>query len=202
MLNLIEVTILYQLLAGISPLIFLFYQKREGLNILFTHLFCSFLCTLMIFITHFYRLENLIFFNSYIFSASVLLPLMYYKSVEKKFIKHLILIVFIINLTLLISELIKTDFLVISLVSENILEITLCLFFYFDFLLSNELSSSKKLFFWINTSFFIYNCFSFLFNLYITEIMHSHLWFIHNIVEGSSKLFITLSIWKFSRENN
>ena len=202
MLNLIEVTILYQLLAGISPLIFLFYQKREGLNILFTHLFCSFLCTLMIFITHFYRVENLIYLNSYIFAASVLLPLIYYKSVEKKFIKSLVLIVFIINLTLLISELIKTDFLVISLVSENILEITLCLLFYFDFLLSNELSSSKKLFFWINTSFFIYNCFSFLFNLYITEIMDSHLWFIHNIVEGSSKLFITLSIWKFSKKNN
>jgi hypothetical protein len=34
MLNLIEVTILYQLLAGISPLIFLFYQKRKDLNIL------------------------------------------------------------------------------------------------------------------------------------------------------------------------
>lgn len=168
--------------------------------ILFIHLFFSFLSTLLIFITYLYKLENLVIFNSYILLASFLLPILYFKIVKNQIIKYSVLIFSIINLTIILIELTKTSFLEISLISENLLEILLCFLFYFDYLLTKKQTNAQKTFLWINTAFFIYNFFSFLFNLFIVELMTSNFWYFHNFIEGSSKLLITISLWKQSRK--
>jgi hypothetical protein len=67
--------------------------------------------------------------------------------------------------------------------------------YFFDFVIDNSKKKSEILIL-VNTALFIYYSFSFLFNIYIDELMKNNLWFIHNFIEGSSKLLIAYAFWK------
>jgi hypothetical protein len=198
-INIDQYSILFQLVAGFTPLVFVFSRKNKILNFLIIHLGISFICSLLIFITRINHVYNLHIFNFYILSSSLFLPIFYFKLIQNRLLKFILIIVFLGNLSIVINELFHSEYLVNAVVSENITEIILCLFFLLDLLLSNKKPENQLSLLLINSSIFFYNCFSFLFNFYISEIMVSNLWFIHNFIEASSKLIIAYAFWKLPK---
>jgi hypothetical protein len=106
-------------------------------------------------------------------------------------------------LVILFFELSQTSFIEYSLVYRTIGFILFSVIFFIDYLNSESqrnLQSFPNLI--VNSSIFIYNSFSFLFFLYITILMGNDLWYIHNIIEGISKLIIAYAFWKLPKKEN
>lgn len=184
------------------PLVFLLILKRT-LNIEFIlYLSISIVSTLILTITYKLNLYNLVVFNLYVLISLFLLATFYLRILKNKKSVLLIILTSIICLFSLIWELTKTEYIELSLQFEN-----LCFIFwsiiYFNFYLKNKATHyHEKSFVLINASIFIYNCSSFVLIYFIEYLMKNNLWFIHNFIEGSSKLLIAYAIWKLPKTSH
>lgn len=187
-------------MAGSLPLIILF-KKRIKFNIEFiVFLTSSISATLIFSITSHYKVNDLIIFNSYQVFSIICLTIFYSKIISFNILKKIIIVLGIICLFVLIYELSETSYIEYSLTFENICFFLFSIFFLIDYLIKEGQNTDlSKCYLLVNTSIFIYNAFSYLLFFYINELMQKDLWFVHNILEGLSKLLIAYAFWKLPR---
>lgn len=184
---------LFQIAAGALPLIFFASRKIDlSLKVL---LIASFVSSILLFITGRFHINNLLIFNAYHVFSILSLSSLYYNITKNKLLKRIDFLLALITSFILIFELTTTDFLEYSIVIEKICFVTFAIVYFLDFFIDNSKKKSEILIL-VNTALFIYYSFSFLFNIYIDDLMKNNLWFIHNFIEGSSKLLIAYAFWK------
>jgi hypothetical protein len=184
---------LFQIAAGALPLIFFASRKIHlSLKVL---LISSFVSSILLFITGRFHINNLLIFNTYQVFSILSLSSLYFNITQNKLLKRIDFLLALITSFVLIFELTTTDFLEYSIVIEKICFVMFAIVYFFDFVIDNSKKKSEILIL-VNTALFIYYSFSFLFNIYIDELMKNNLWFIHNFIEGSSKLLIAYAFWK------
>jgi hypothetical protein len=192
-------SIIFQLVAGIMPLV-LIYKKKYTKNKEFTiFLASSAITTLILFVTGLLKMNNLIVFNLYQAIAISSLSFYYFKITTRKNLKYFSLILGILCFSAFLLELSKTSFIEKTLVYKNICFILLTIVFFIDYLGLEKYKDESKTYLIISSSIFLYNSFNYLLVFNITELMKQDLWFVHNILEGLSKLLIAYAFWKLPR---
>jgi hypothetical protein len=179
----------------------LFFQKKK-FNIEFlVYLGSSVITTFLFFILFKQKVNNLLIFNGYQIFSITCLSIFYCNICNKSLTKNLILSIGSLCLVILFFELSQTSFIEYSLVYRTIGFILFSVIFFIDYLNSESQRNPQSFSYLIvNASIFIYNSFSFLFFLYITILMGNDLWYIHNIIEGISKLIIAYAFWKLPNQ--
>lgn len=186
-------------MAGIMPLV-LIYKKKYTKNIEFTiFLASSAITTLILFVTGLLKINNLIVFNLYQAIAISSLSFYYFRITTRKNLKYFSLILGILCFSAFLLELSKTSFIEKTLVYKNICFILFTIIFFIDYLGLEKYKVESKTYLIISSSIFIYNSFNYLLVFNITELMKQDLWFVHNILEGLSKLLIAYAFWKLPR---
>jgi hypothetical protein len=181
--------------AGIMPLIFLKGRKIQVELISF--LILSFLVSSILYVTGLYKINNLLIYNLFVIGSVIFLSIYYFNTLFNRFFKYLVVISSGLCCLLFFMELSKTDDIVITVKVENILFICWSFLFYIDFLKNDKHSiKSNKSLIIVNSSIFIYNFSSFILIYYISIFMKENIWFVHNFIEGSSKLLIAYAFWK------
>ena len=195
-----QISLFYQLVAGILPLIVVLFLRKKINTILLIYLSSSVIATILLTITIKLNLYNLHIFNTYVAVAIICLFIFYLKILNNLLSKILIFLSFIIWLYTFVWELSKTDDLQISVYSENFVFILWSLLFYINFLLNSKFhSKDTRYLIHFNSAIFLYNCSCFILFYFMNYIMKNNLWFIHNFIEGSSKLLIAYSFWKLPK---
>lgn len=202
-MTLIHYSLFFQLVTGILPLIVLFNGKKKFNKGLIVFLSASVITTCILTITSILKLNNLVFFNLYQVISIVSLTFFYYESIFNKTLKYFIALFGLMSFSVLIFEISKTIFLDYSLVSRKISLVAFSIFLFFDYLISDYSNhKNSKSILLINTSLFVYNSSSFLFFIYISALMINNLWYIHNFIEGLSKLLIAYAFWKLPKTSS
>ncbi len=197
--RLFNFSLIFQMAAEFLPLVFLFFLKKQINKSLKIFLISSFISSFLLYLTGVFQINNLIIFNAYQGITICTLSIFYFSILKSHLFKIIIVIIFSICFFTLIWELTKTSYLVSTLVVESFCYIIFALLFYIDYINSSKVNNQAKSYILINTSIFIYNCFSVLNNLEIEKLMITNYWFIHNLIDGLLKLLIAIAIWKMPK---
>lgn len=189
-------SMIFQLVAGILPLVFVIvFNSKIPLSLIVFWL-ASFLSTLTILITCKIGINNLIIFNTFQGFSICCLSTFYYKIIKSSNFRYLVLTLSFISLIIYVTELTISNNLLYTLISENLCFISFSLLFYIDYFKWEINERNNQSFLLINTVIFVYNSFRLIPNLEIDLLILNQYWIIHNIVEGLSKLIIAFAIWK------
>lgn len=184
-------------MTGLIPLVFIFKRK---VNIeLIIYLSLSIVASAIIFYTSRFRINNHWVFNSYIFISYWMLFIFYLKLVKGKFQSQILKLSSIIFAIIFSWELSKTSNLTSSLVAWNLSFLIWSILYFLTVTLNQETDKRSLTYNYFNLSIFIYNCSCLLLFYYIDFIMVNKLWYIHNFIEGSSKLLIAYAFWKLPK---
>lgn len=185
-------------MAGVLPLVF-FFQKRKRFNVEFIiFLIVSFIATLIIFITSILKITNAIIFDGFQISSIFLLSIFYFRNIEFKFFSIIVICFGVIEFVFYMFELIILGYPEKSLIIENVGTIC-CSILLFISLLKNKYSPKNWTISIINYSIFMYKVTSFLLFYYCMILMVKDIWYVHNFIEGSSKLLIAYALWKLPK---
>ena len=192
------ISLYFQLLAGLLPIIF--YLNKLGkenleLLILFSS---SFIATLSILFTYQFKINNHYIFNAYVIIEFCCISVFYSKLFKLKYDK-LIKLLIIPFLFLFFFEIYQNDVIILGSNLASIIYIIYSIDFFIKHLNISSQSHEYKFTQAINTSLLIYNCSSFFLIFYIMKLMNSNLWYVHNFIEGSSKLLIAYALWKLPK---
>lgn len=189
-----------QIITGLIPIgVLLFQRKKFNLEIICLLIF-SVLST--IFLIVFERLfhNNHAVFKTYVISELICLTIYFYRIISNSYIRKLILGLAIILGGVFIWEMNRTSYLEVSLLTQITYNITLCVLFFIASLQSYTIPSSMhKTQEKFVLTIFLYSSFSLIFFSFLDELMITGVWFIHNIVESLSKLFIAYAFWKLPK---
>ena len=183
-------------MAGLLPLAVLFFGRRKFCSEFILFLTASVFSTFLILITNYFKIQNALVFDGFQISSIILLSLFYSRNLESKMLTNIVIFLGFFCLLFYLFELISLGYPKKSLVIENICFIVCPILFYIDSIDSNQKSSTLIL---INTAILVYKSFSFLFFFFLVTMMVNNLWFIHNFIEGSSKLLIAYALWKLPK---
>lgn len=198
-----QISLLYQLVAGILPLIVVFFYRKKIKSILLIYLSSSVIATILLTITIKLNIYNLHIFNTYVAVAIICLFIFYLKTLNNLWSKILIFISFLIWFFTFVWELLKTDDLQISVYLENFVFILWSILFYINYLINDKsYIKDNRYLIHFNSAIFLYNCSCFILFYFMNYIMKNNLWFIHNFIEGSSKLLIAYSFWKLPKTSH
>lgn len=195
-----DLTFFIQIISGFLPLVvLLFHRKKFNVEIVIL-LTLSVLATVLLLVFALLFHNNHAVFNSYVISEHVCLTVYFYRIIRDKYLRKLILGMAVILGGIFIWEMNKSSLLDVSLLMQIAYNIILCVLFFIASLQSNSIPSSmyKTQEKYVLT-LFLYSSFSLIFFFYINELMLSRAWFIHNIVESLSKLFIAYAFWKLPK---
>jgi hypothetical protein len=198
--NLHHLTFLFQIFSGFVPLgVLLFHRKKFNLEIIVL-LSASVLATILLLVVCMFYDNNHAVFNSYALCEFVCLTIYFLREIDHKYFRKLILGMAIILGAVFTWEMNRTSSLKISLVSEVAYTIILCVL-YFIANLDEGAKKSPMYKTQINytLAIFLYSSFSIIFFFFIDEMMKSGAWFMHNIFESLSKLFIAYAFWKLPK---
>jgi hypothetical protein len=197
--NLIIITsLIFQLAAGSLPLAVLFVGKRK-LNLEFLlFLSISFSLTLAIIITKISGFSNAIIFDSWLVCSIILLTIFYSRVIVFKPFTIAVIIIGGISLSTTFWELMVFGYPNKALIIENISFILIPILMYISFLRYQNHSKGNSLIL-INTSIFVYKTTTFLLFYFLVTLMKNNAWYIHNFIEGSSKLLIAYALWKLPK---
>lgn len=185
-------------MAGVLPLVF-FFQKRKRFNVEFIiFLIVSFIATLIIFITSILKITNAIIFDGFQISSIFLLSIFYFRNIEFKLFSIIVICFGVIEFVFYMFELIILGYPEKSLIIENVGTIC-CSILLFISLLKNKYSPKNWTISIINYSIFMYKVTSFLLFYYCMILMVKDIWYVHNFIEGSSKLLIAYALWKLPK---
>lgn len=191
-------SLIFQLVAGVLPLVF-FFQKRKKFNVEFIiFLIVSFIATLIIFITSILKITNAIIFDGFQISSIFLLSIFYFRNIEFKLFSIIVICLGVIEFVFYMLELIILGYPEKSLIIENVGTIC-CSILLFISLLKNKYSPKNRTISIINYSIFMYKVTSFLLFYYCMILMVKDIWYVHNFIEGSSKLLIAYALWKLPK---
>lgn len=185
------------------PLFVLIITKRKINFELILFLLFSIISTILLAITRAMKINNLAFFNSYLFIAISCLACYFFRQLSTKSLKLIVLITLIVGFTIFFWELNKSAYVELIVIYESICFILWSLLFMFEKILTKEQSSPiLQSHLIINSAFFLYNTSSLFLIFYISIIMANNLWYIHNFIEGSSKLLIAYAFWKLPKTSH
>jgi hypothetical protein len=192
------ISLYFQLLAGLLPIIFYLNKLgKENLELLI--LFCaSFIATLSILFTYQFKINNHNIFNAYVIIEFCCISVFYSKLFKLKYSK-LIKLLIIPFLFLFFFEIYQNDVIILGSKLTSLTYIIYSISFFIKYLNISRRSNEYKFSQAINASLFIYNCSAFILIFYIMKLMNSNLWYVHNFIEGSSKLLIAYALWKLPK---
>ncbi len=193
-------TFYIQIIIGLIPLfVLLFQRKKFNLEVVIL-LTLSVLATILLLLFSVLFHNNHAVFNAYAISEFVCLTIYFYRIISNKYLRKLILGMAVVLGGIFIWEMNKTSSLEVSLITQIAYKIILCLLFYVASLQSNNISSSMhKTQVYYTLTVFLYSSFSLVFFFFIDQLMLTGAWFIHNIVENLTKLFIAYAFWKLPK---
>lgn len=195
-----DLTFFIQIISGFLPLVVLLFQRKKFNVEIVILLTLSVLATILLLVFALLFHNNHAVFNAYVISEHVCLTVYFYRIIRDKYLRKLILGMAVILGGFFIWEMNKSSLLDVSLLMQIAYNIILCVLFFIASLQSNSIPSSmyKTQEKYVLT-LFLYSSFSLIFFFYINELMLSRAWFIHNIVESLSKLFIAYAFWKLPK---
>lgn len=185
-------------MAGLLPLAVLLFGKRKFSKPFVLLLCVSVIATIMILITNFHKIQNAIVFDVYQICLIVLLTFFYFQNILSKPLSFITIILGAICLLSSTIELLSLGYLQMSLVIENISFIIIPILMYLS-VINESNSNMSKSFILINSSLFIYKTSTFLLFFFLTDLLKNNLWYIHNFIEGLSKLLIAYALWKLPK---
>jgi hypothetical protein len=197
----ITTTLFFQLFTGILPLAVLFLGKRKFSTEFVLLLLASVIATASILYFTINNISNALIFDSYHICSIILLTLFYLKNIRSKAICIVIVCLGIICLLTYSLEIIFLRNPHYGLVLYNLSFIIIPILYYVSLLIDNQ-SEMNDSFILINTVNFIYNSTSFFLFYFLVSLTKNDLWYIHNIIEGLSKLIIAYAFWKLPRQTN
>jgi hypothetical protein len=195
-----DFTFFIQIISGFLPLVvLLFHRKKFNLEIVLL-LTLSVLATILLLVFALLFHNNHAVFNAYAISELICLTIYFYRIISNSYIRKLILGLAIILGGVFIWEMNRTSYLEVSLLTQIAYKITLCVLFFMASLHSYTIPSSMhKTQEKFVLTIFLYSSFSLIFFSFLDELMITGVWFIHNIVESLSKLFIAYAFWKLPK---
>ncbi len=189
-----------QIITGLIPIgVLLYKRKKFNLEIICLLIF-SVLST--IFLLVFERLfhNNHAVFNAYAISELVCLTIYFYRIISNSYIRKLILGMAVILGGIFMWEMNRTSSLEVSWLTQIAYNIILCVLFFIASLQSYTVPSSMhKTQEKFVLTLFLYSSFSLIFFSFLDELMITGVWFLHNIVESLTKLFIAYAFWKLPK---
>lgn len=194
-------SLLFQLAAGSIPLVVLILKQHLFRIEFVIYLISSFLATLVFVITSRLKINDLLVFNLYQAISVITISIFYYNILISRNLKYVVLFFSFFWLLAFSLELSKTSFIEYSLNLKNITFLFFSIIYFSDVInhkKRNDMLSNTYIL--IVSSFFTYNCFSFLLIFKITQLMINDLWYLHNVFEGLYKLAIAYSFWKIPKK--
>lgn len=191
-------SLFFQLVAGFLPLMVIFLLKRKITIELTLYLLLSFISTLTIMILVNLKLSCALIFDTWHFITIVLLTIFYFRTIELIAFKIITLILGVLVFTNSIWEYVAFGYPNNALVIENISFIIIPILMYLSVIKESDSSMSNS-FILINSSLFIYKTSTFLLFFFLTDLLKNNLWYIHNFIEGLSKLLIAYALWKLPK---
>lgn len=185
-------------MAGILPLAVLLFGKRKFSKPFVLLLSVSVIATIMILFTNFQKIQNAIVFDLYQICLIVLLTFFYFQNILSKPLSFVTIVLGTISLLSSTIELISSGYLQMSLVIENLSFIIIPILMYLSVINESNSSISKSLIL-INSTLFFYKTTTFLLFFFSTDLLKNNLWYIHNFIEGFSKLLIAYALWKLPK---
>lgn len=193
-------TFYIQITTGLIPLgVLLFQRKKFNVEIVIL-LTLSVLATILLLVFKILFHNNHAVFNSYVISEFVCLTIYFYRIISNKYLRKLILVMAVILGGIFIWEMNRTSSLEVSLLTQIAYNIILCVLFFMASLQSYNISSPMhKTQVYYTLTVFLYSSFSLIFFFFIDQLMITGAWFIHNIIESLTKLFIAYAFWKLPK---
>lgn len=193
-------TFYIQITTGFIPLgVLLFQRKKFNVEIVIL-LTLSVLATILLLVFKILFHNNHAVFNSYVISEFVCLTIYFYRIISNKYLRKLILVMAVILGGIFIWEMNRTSSLEVSLLTQIAYNIILCVLFFMASLQSYNISSPMhKTQVYYTLTVFLYSSFSLIFFFFIDQLMITGAWFIHNIIESLTKLFIAYAFWKLPK---
>lgn len=185
-------------MAGILPLAVLLFGKRKFSKPFVLLLSVSVIATIIILFTNFQKIQNAIVFDLYQICLIVLLTFFYFQNILSKPLSFVTIVLGTISPLSSTIELISSGYLQMSLVIENLSFIIIPILMYLSVINESNSSISKSLIL-INSTLFFYKTTTFLLFFFSTDLLKNNLWYIHNFIEGFSKLLIAYALWKLPK---
>ena len=190
----------FQLIAGTLPLFFI-KKSNQSNKIIFYYLLSSCLSTIISLITAYMHINNHMINNIYLMVSFLFLALFYLLN-GGNLLRILVLVGSGLFYSICFFELFKSSLLFNGFKAANLVYIIWSLTFFIQSILNKSNSIHPKTYVLFNASIFIYHTAAFFLFKYFSTLFTSNLWFIHNFIEGSSKLLIAYAFWKLSNETN
>jgi hypothetical protein len=200
-MNIYYISLVFQLLCGILPLLIVINRKAIYKTELVIFLLSSVIATIGIFITTKFQMYNHYIHNSYLIIEILCLCQFYFKIFNSKKIKAILFSVTGLLLAISILEVIKIGVMIFSMKIISLCIILISLFYLLNNLMSTSLNHINQPVLLINSSFIVYHGSSFILIYFIMNIMSNNLWHFHNFIEGISKLIIAYAFWKLPKKD-
>ena len=188
-------------MAGILPLVFAFY-KKHFFSILTFYLVLSVVTNVVLTITSYLKIPNHSIYNIYLLASYLALGLFYIKQ-GNRFLKKVVIVSFLLFFSDYTYEIINKSITITAIQIANISYCVWSLTLFFIMLNNSEHIKNKNNFEFIkliNASIFIYNTTTIILFFQILNLIGKNSWFIHNYIEGSTKLLIAYAFWKLPKK--
>ena len=195
------VTIYFQLVAGFLPIIFYFRKFSIKYLEIFILFIASFISTFLVLYTYLNKLNNHIVFNSYVIIEFICITIFYYRISKQKY-KLLFLILSLVFISISSFDFYVNSYLALTSKYTSFIFIIYGISYLLQ-VIFNKSNESDSLFLQIfSGANLFYNGSAFLLIYFISKLVENDLWYIHNIIEGISKLLIAYAFWKLPRQTN
>ena len=196
-------SVFIQVIAGFIPLVVLWVRKVKADSALVGSIVLSFVISLILIITGYFKQNNFFFFNTYVIGSVILFGIFYYRSIENKKMQYFVLATTILCVLIFFFELSRKDVISVTIKFQNVFYIIWSLLFFIDFMLKSNFTDAKsKSTLIIIAAIFLYNCTSFILLNHIDFFLNKNFWIIHNLSESACKLMIAYAFWKLPNETN
>ena len=194
-----KISVILQFVTGVLPLLLLVIYKRKLRVEFVILLLASAITTLILFITASFGIKNWFFLNFYNAIYLTCITIFYFSLLRSSPFRKYVLILSFLCGAVLIYDLTYLDIINLTLPAVFFSTTTFTVFYFIDNLGKKSKSQTSKAYFIINTSICMYSSFSFFMSLELETMLVNHYWFIHNVVEASSKLVIAYAILKIPK---
>jgi hypothetical protein len=197
MTEILNYTLYFQLLVGVLPIAFSNW-KRPFIPLNIT-LIISAYTTLLLIISKAFSLHNTYIFYSYVFFSFIGYTLFYLPLLSKLF-KLLISFSLIIFIIVFITTINKNGHSYMLLVTYHLTLMLFTIYYFLNKIYTGKFESYQFTLNTISLSILIYSTSTILLSYVIELFMANRLWFIHNLIEGISKLIIAYAFWKIPQQ--
>lgn len=186
-------------MVGILPLAILYFAKKKFNNEFILYLISSVLATAGIIFANYFNIGNSLIFKSFLICTILFLSFFFLKIFFTKIFKIIVSILF--SVCLIIFFLNNENYFKISLLIENLTFVICPILFFLDRINDSKETKNNSLNI-IVSSIFFYKTSTFILFYFISELLLNNLWFVHNLIEGISKLLIAYAFWKLPKTSN